>query len=478
MKSNYFVLLRAFLPRRLLGPGLIFLGVWALLFGVAWLLPRAEYQGREVQFPIPYDIAMQGADAVRAYTDDPVLYFHTARALEPFEEWEAALQLYDAAIFLVEEGTTNASQSTEGLSRTETIFQARRGALRCLLALEWHGDFLERMSGNEHWRTAANHEARALFYLKTGRYAQMIPAFLRSQFADRYAFVPVSAALMTGLCWLIFVVHLGRLRFSAGNLALSAAAVLLGMLSVAGTLVVLFVSEEWIGFEKLPPTIIGNMLHMVLGVALREELLKLLFFLPLVPLLLRQDDLSVLVLAALVGLGFAVEENVGYFTAGGGFTVIARFLTANFFHMTLTGFAGLYLVRAVRTLPAALRGRSRAMAAEAWGEFGAQFGLVILLHGAYNFLLTDHNIGDPMIAMIVHAWLAYRFLGLAKELGAGGRRRIPLLNVFFGVCALSSGTAYLMLVPLLGPVQALLSVFEGMLGLAFVAIVFVVQTQE
>lgn len=421
---------------------------------------------------------MEGADAVRAYTGDPVLYFETAEALAVFEEWESALSLYDATIALLEHETTNVPNTTEEVARADMVHKARGGALQSLLSLEWYGDFLERMSGDERWRHAADDDAWAMYCLKTGRYLHMIPPLLASEFLYRHTFVPLAAALVTGLCWFVFVIHLGRFRLSAGNIALGVTAVLLGICSVAGTLVLLVLTEEWIGFNQLPPTIVGNLLHMVLGVALREELMKLVFFLPLVPLLLQRDDLTVLVMAALTGLGFAVEENTGYFSAGDGFTVIARFLTANFFHMTLTGFAGLYLVRAARFLRPALRGRSKALAGEAWGEFAAQFGLVVLLHGAYNFLLEDTNIGDPMVAMIVHGWLAYRFLGLAKELGAGGPRRIRLLDVFFTVCALTGGTAYLILVPGAGPWTALLLVFEGMLGLVFVAIVFVVQTQE
>ena len=82
-------------------------------------------------------------------------------------------------------------------------------------------------------------------------------------------------------------------------------------------------------------------------IGLREEALKLLLFVPLIPFLLNRDDLEILTVAGLVGLGFALEENINYFQASAGLSAVGRFATANFLHIALTAMCGLTLTRAI-----------------------------------------------------------------------------------------------------------------------------------
>ena len=83
-----------------------------------------------------------------------------------------------------------------------------------------------------------------------------------------------------------------------------------------------------------------------------------------------------MLLAAGVGLGFAVEENVLYFSGFLGETAAAsRFLTANLLHITATSLCGLYAYRFTRN-------------PSKWGaDFAMAFGGVVVLHGVYDTLL-------------------------------------------------------------------------------------------
>src|SRR5204863_1796192 len=93
-----------------------------------------------------------------------------------------------------------------------------------------------------------------------------------------------------------------------------------------------------------------DFLFFMLSVGPREEIIKLAFFVPFLPLLLfRKDRLEALMVAGCVGLGFAVWENLQYFAQYGSAVAFPRFLTANFFHFALTGLNGLALCDFLRS---------------------------------------------------------------------------------------------------------------------------------
>lgn len=121
----------------------------------------------------------------------------------------------------------------------------------------------------------------------------------------------------------------------------------------------------------------GDVQFFVLGVGLREELLKLAFFVPFLPVLLvRKDRLEAICLAACVGLGFAAAENLGSFAEAGAASAMGRFLTANFFHAAATGLLGLALFDALRE--PARRG---------W-VFLATVPALVLAHGLYDAFIS------------------------------------------------------------------------------------------
>ncbi len=169
----------------------------------------------------------------------------------------------------------------------------------------------------------------------------------------------------------------------------------------------------------------------ILGVGLREELCKLLLFMPLLPWLLRRrDELTVLLSAACVGLGFAVEENIGYFAGSLGTATIGRFLTANFLHMSLTGVAGLWLYRGFR------------WPRDCGPQAVAVFGVVVFAHGLYDaFGVVEYLDEYAIVGWIIFLLLAYQFFHELREMWQPGNDVVSLTGTFvFGLSALMGAT--------------------------------------
>ncbi|MEM1296086.1 MAG: PrsW family glutamic-type intramembrane protease, partial [Verrucomicrobiota bacterium] len=165
---------------------------------------------------------------------------------------------------------------------------------------------------------------------------------------------------------------------------------------------------------------VQGLVNNIAGIGLREEFIKLVCFLPLIPFLLkRANPIEALVVAGFVGLGFAIQENLSYYSRSGGNATVSRFLSANFFHLAMTGLAG-YAAYRFAQLP-----RRR------WEEFLATFLTVVLAHGIYDALLTlPEFIEHSWLAIIVFALLAYRFFGVAHGLPFTWRQELSPLGIF------------------------------------------------
>ena len=125
---------------------------------------------------------------------------------------------------------------------------------------------------------------------------------------------PLGLASLSGVLWFLIAGRLGRVSEPVdGRIALYAAAFALGVLSVYPTLMVITLEEVTLNLRQVGE-VVPDAIFFVFGVGLREEACKLLLFLPLLPILRRRGSrLEALTCGALVGLGFAAEENVLYF---------------------------------------------------------------------------------------------------------------------------------------------------------------------
>jgi RsiW-degrading membrane proteinase PrsW (M82 family) len=203
-----------------------------------------------------------------------------------------------------------------------------------------------------------------------------------------------SLAVLTGVCWLAFVLQAIQFRsFSDGRFWLPFIGLLLGVLSIWPTVFLIFYQERVWGIEDSEETISG-LRFFIAGVAFREELSKFVCFLPLLPWCVRQrDELAALLVAGSVGLGFAMEENVTYIGGTLGTATLVRLLMPAPFHMALTGLIGLAAYRAC------------IWPKQCGPQFFAWFGVMVLAHGLYNSFslpaLSDYAIVTPLIFVFV-----------------------------------------------------------------------------
>jgi|GEM_PF-1300813 len=198
-------------------------------------------------------------------------------------------------------------------------------------------------------------------------------------------------------------------------------AVAAGIASIAVTIFFIFVQEGIVGLKETGD-LIDDAIFFTAGVGLREEFCKLLFFLPFIPFLRRANsDALVLAVASWVGLGFAMEENLGYFAR----SMVAaepwsRFLTANFFHLAATGLTGYSFYRFIRSP------RTR------WDEFLGTFLAIVIAHGIYDLVISSSRLEKELslVAIILLGLLAYAYFGIAAKVRNTAKLIVSPLGVF------------------------------------------------
>ncbi len=282
---------------------------------------------------------------------------------------------------------------------------------------------------------------------------------------DLAKFSPAIGVAVAGsaLCWFLFLFFLGevpswpRRRRGYALLALG-----LGVAAAIVTLAVAVLQDDVIGHAERAPTEGYLLTYFVLGVGFREELIKLLFFLPLAPLLIKAVPMERLIIASLVGLGFAAQENAVYFASEGGPVMIARFLTANFFHLSLTGLTGYALVRALDK------------GGEEWMNFTTTFFTMVVLHGLYDYLLTSRLLGGGLsfFSMTVFIFVSLRYLHDARGMMHIYGTRLAMPLVFTVSLCTAVGINYVLISLQAGPVGALSVMFAGLIGNAVIAYMF------
>lgn len=235
-------------------------------------------------------------------------------------------------------------------------------------------------------------------------------------------------AVLTGICWLAFAMQAIQPRSRRdGRLWLPLVAAALGVLSIWPTLFLIYWQEHRWGLAE-SAQFANSVRFFVLGVGLREELSKFVCFLPLLPWAVwRRDELAALMLAGCVGLGFAMEENIGYIYGSAGTGTLTRLLMPAPLHMSMTGLIGLAAYRAC-------------VWPKEWGPlFVATFGVVVLAHGLYDVLI---GLGDySFFGMLIFVALVRQFF---KELRPHQARRVEPVsltaNFLFCVSTVAAAT--------------------------------------
>jgi hypothetical protein len=197
-------------------------------------------------------------------------------------------------------------------------------------------------------------------------------------------------------------------------------------------------------------------------------LAKLALFLPFVPILLfRKSRLEMLVTAGCVGLGFAVWENLIYFKQFGSAVAFPRFLTANFFHLALTGVNGLSLCDFLRN---PVRG---------FLPFIGTFALTVVAHGAYDTLASLEQLQIMMLgAMIIYMLMALWYFRKLRLLRHSSTDQFSIGATFIIGIALLASTILVLASREIGFIFTM-TIFAGVgFGMIMVAYMFYWQLGE
>jgi RsiW-degrading membrane proteinase PrsW (M82 family) len=217
---------------------------------------------------------------------------------------------------------------------------------------------------------------------------------------------PVVVALVAGLGWLAIMLQAIQPRSAiCFRTVMPVMAVLSGAASALLALFALCWQEQAMGLRES-----NNLFHgfafFLLSVGPREELAKLICFLPFVPFLLaRRRPLESFLIAGCVGLGFAINENLVYFAQTDPSIAFGRFLTSNFFHLSLTALSGLAFVEMLEN------------PVKKTAPFLGTLLLLILAHGLYDALMPIVLFGFSisMIIFMVVALFFFRRLAVLRD---------------------------------------------------------------
>jgi RsiW-degrading membrane proteinase PrsW (M82 family) len=275
---------------------------------------------------------------------------------------------------------------------------------------------------------------------------------------------PLILALISAAAWFAFCARLGQLVLRPGfRIPLYLTAFALGALSIAPTMF-LIVWQDLVLHLKQDGSMFRDAVFYVFGVGFREELSKLICFIPLVPILRKRgNQLDVVTCGALVGLGFAAVENLQYFARDDLSSAFARFLTANFLHMSLTALVATSFAKIGKK--------------DDWfHDFTVTFLKVVALHGVYDFFAANPDVSElNFLSMAVFVILARDFILVIHDARLRAGRSKPLFPPFAIGLTVVSGASFVYGSAVVGPGHAAEAMFLGMLGVGVLMIVFLRQ---
>ena len=280
---------------------------------------------------------------------------------------------------------------------------ARESALRLAVSQE-NADLLRELMTQPLWAESASSWMRTRIGALTGNVWMQWQGLIAHQIETTRWGALLLTLFAGGIWYVIFTQHSPR---ESWRWLRPIAPVIAGVMSVWPTLILLAYQEYHLGMTEDAP-FPHDLWYYLGGVGLREELSKLALVSIFMPYLVwrRQAGLALLA-SAFVGLGFAVEENIQYYTDGGGIAW-SRFLTANFMHASMTGILGHALYEMLRTR----FGRAE--------KFITTFLAIVVAHGLYDYvsvssLEISRLAGISIFSIVILALLAQRFFDLLAE---------------------------------------------------------------
>jgi RsiW-degrading membrane proteinase PrsW (M82 family) len=214
----------------------------------------------------------------------------------------------------------------------------------------------------------------------------------------------IVTVLISSAAWMVIFLQGARVR--RANLVSAVLLLLAFFLGCLSVFAIDLIDYALFDLSHIPET--GDLGYKiafnVLCVGLPEEAVKLLFFAPLLPWLIRRNSESdVLFAAATIGLGFATIENFSFGQRGGPEIILTRFFLSTTVHFSATGIAGLALARAAANPRRYL------------GAFLSAFAFVFVMHGGFDALIAVPDLipGFPLETVVV-IFLALHFFRLVK----------------------------------------------------------------
>jgi RsiW-degrading membrane proteinase PrsW (M82 family) len=267
-------------------------------------------------------------------------------------------------------------------------------------------------------------------------------------------------AALSGLLWFWFCARIGQMGEKKKlRIPLYVGAFALGVASIAMTVAIIEVEETYLHFVE-KKNAIADLIYFVFGVGLREELSKLVFFAPLLLVTRRWGGRrEVVTCGALVGLGFAAEENIGYFSGHSITVALPRFLLANLFHISLAAISATALDDFFRDRENNTQALSRA------------FLTVVVAHGLYDFFIGQPNLS--FLTIVSFVWIARQFFHLVRSLRGRERGGPPLLARFVFSLAILTGASFIYGTFVAGPALAARAMAAGLLAEAIIIYFFV-----
>jgi len=296
----------------------------------------------------------------------------------------------------------------------------------------------------------------------TGSRAILFQAIMGAEKQRWFELRPLMLALIAFVVWYVLLVH------SASPEKGRYIRYLLPAFAGVGSVWLLHWWHHTLNYPGDPEkqqTMAQEALHWILYVGIPEELAKLVLFLPFIPwLLYKRSGVKAALTAGCVGLGFALNENLGYLQDGGFDVAIVRLLTANFMHISLSGILGWYTWDLFRS-------RFHHVT-----EFITAFIGVSVAHGLYDFAVGARSaeLGTNMASIIILALGARYYL---KMLNPGDRIRHRMTAsstfVFLAGAAFLTGLMMVFSVYQQQSLMGITLVLKSALGLVPVALIYV-----